>query len=148
MERLQDEFGVDIVILYLDAWQFLSSTLNSEKDRDIFFRVNSPGAVWRSLVDTYSLKTQGASLTLLCKLDSVRVGTNDEPNLKLLEMENIARSLCSSQSQWQHLTESYVIGKIVNALPREYDIQKQMLKEREDGSSGEAVVSLVQKRFD
>ena len=148
MERLQDEFGVDIVILHLNAWQFLSSTPNSEKDHDIIFRVNSSGAVWRSLVDTYSLKAQGASLTLLYKLDSVRVGTNDDPNLKLLEMEDIARSLRSSHSQWQHLTESYVIGKIVNALPRECDIQKQMLKEREDGFSGEAVVSLVQKRFD
>ena len=54
MERLQDEFGVDIVILHLNAWQFLSSALKSEKDRDIIFRVNSPGAAWRSLVDSYS----------------------------------------------------------------------------------------------
>ena len=50
MERLQDEFGLDIVILHLNAWQFLSSALNSGKDRDIIFRVNSPGAAWRSLV--------------------------------------------------------------------------------------------------
>ena len=63
-------------------------------------------------------------------------------------MEDIARSLRSSHSQWQHLTESYVIGRLVNALPREYDIQKQMLKERGDGLSREAVVSSVQKRFD
>ncbi|CAM9566006.1 unnamed protein product, partial [Ascophyllum nodosum] len=148
MERLQDEFGVDIVILHLNAWQFLSSALKSEKDRDILFRVNSPGAAWRSLIETHSLKTQGASLALLQKLDSVRIGTNDDPTLKLLEMEDIARSLRSSHSQWQHLTESYVIGKFVNALPREYDIQKQMLEEREDGFSPEAVVSSVQKRFD
>ena len=148
MERLQDEFGVDIVISHLNAWQFLSSTLNSEKDRNIIFRVNFPGAVWRSLVDTYSLKTQGASLTLIYKLDRVRIGTNDDPTLKLLEMEDNARSLRSSPSQWQHLTQSYVRGKFVNALPREYDIQKQMLGEGEDGFSGEAVVSLVQKRFD
>ena len=58
MERLQDECGVDIVISHLNAWQFLSSALKSEKDRDIFFRVNFPGVAWRSLVDTYSLKTQ------------------------------------------------------------------------------------------
>ena len=126
----------------------MSSTLNLEKDHDIIFRVNSPGAVWRSLVDTYSLKTEGASLTLLYKLDRVQIGTNDDPTLKLLEKEDNARSYHSSHSQWQHLTESYVIGKLVNALPREYDIQKQMLGEREDGFSGEAVVSLVQKRFD
>ena len=148
METLQDEFGVDIAISPFNAWQVLSSTLNSEQDRDIIFRVNTPGGVWRSLVDTYSLKAQGASLTLLYKLDTVRIGTNDEPTLKLLEMEDNARSLRSSHSQWQHLTESHVIGKFVNALPREYDIQKQMLGEREDGFSGEAVVSLVQKRFD
>ena len=71
----------------------------------------------------------------------MRIGTNDDPTLKLLEMEDIARSLRSSHSQWQHLTESCVIGKFVNALPREYDIQKQMLEEREDGFSREAVVS-------
>ena len=100
------------------------------------------------MIKTYSLKTHGASLALLQKLDSVRIGTNGDPTLKLLEMEDIARSLRSSHSQWQHLTESYVIGKFVNALPREYDIQKQMLKEREDGFSREAVVSSVQKRFD
>ena len=44
MARLQDEFGVDIVISPLNAWQFLSSALKSEKDRGILFRVNSPGA--------------------------------------------------------------------------------------------------------
>ena len=93
MERLQDEFGVDIVISHLNAWQFLSSALKSEKDRDIIFRLNSPGAVWRSLIETYSLKTQGASLALLQKLNSVRIGTNDDPTSKLLEMKDIARSL-------------------------------------------------------
>ena len=49
MERLQDEFWVDFVISHSNAWQlFLSSALKSEKDRDIIFRVNSPGAAWRS----------------------------------------------------------------------------------------------------
>ena len=71
MERLQDDFGVDIVISHLNVWQFVSSTLKSEKDRDIIFRVNSPGAAWRSLGDTYTLKTQGASLALLHKLKRV-----------------------------------------------------------------------------
>ena len=129
-ERLQDEFGVDIIISHLNTWQFLSSALKSEKYRDIIFRVNSPGAAWRSLVDIYSLKTQGASLTvdiifrvnspgaawrslvdiyslktqgasltLPHKLDSVRIGTNDDSTLKLLEMEDITRSLRSSPSR-------------------------------------------------
>ena len=93
MERLQGEFGVYTVISHLNAWQFLSSTLKSGKSLDIIFRVDSPAAAWRSLVDTYSLKTQGASLALLHKLDSVRVGTNDDPTLKLLEIGDIARSL-------------------------------------------------------
>ena len=145
MERLQDEFGVDIVISHLNARQYVSSKLKSEKKRDILYRVNPPGAAWRSLVDTYSLKTQGASLALLHKLDSVRMGTNADPYLKLLEMEDIARFFRSSHSEWQHLTESYAIGKFVKALPCEYDIQKQMLKEKEDGFSREAVVSSVQK---
>ena len=78
----------------------------------------------------------------------MRIGTNDNPTLKLLEMKYVARSLRLSHSQWQHLTESYVIGKFVTALPREYDIQKQMLEEREDGFSRETVVFSVQKRFE
>ena len=36
MERLQDEFGVDIVISHLNARQYVSSTLKSEKN-GIFF---------------------------------------------------------------------------------------------------------------
>ena len=35
-----------------------------------------------------------------------------------------------------------------HSLPREYDIQKKMLEEREDGFSREAVVSSVQEPFD
>ena len=78
----------------------------------------------------------------------MRIGTNANSYLTLLEMEDIARFLRSSHSQWQHLTESYVIGKFVKALPREYDIQKQMLEEKEDGFSREAVTSSVQKWFE
>ena len=126
----------------------MSSALKSEKDRDIYFRINSPGAAWRPLVDAYSLEAQGASLALLLEIDSVRIGTNDDSTLKFLEMEDIVRSLRLSHSQWQHLTESYVISKFVNALPREYDIQKQMLEEIEEGFSREAVISSVQNRFD
>ena len=94
------------------------------------------------------MKTQGASLALLYKLGSVRIGINDDPTLKLLEGEDTARYLRSSHSQWQHLTESYAVGKFVNAPFREYDIQKHMLKEREDGFFREVVVFSVQKRFE
>ena len=72
----------------------------------------------------------------------------DDPTLKLLEMEEIARSLRLSHSQRHHLIESYVIGKFLNAPPREYEIQMQMLEERENGFSLHTVVSLVQKRFE
>ena len=113
-----------------------------------YFRVNSPGGAWPSLVDAYSFKTQGASLALLHKLDSVRIGTDDDPTLKLLEIEDFARSLRSSHSQWQHLTEPYVTGKLVNDFPREYDIQKQMMDGREDKFSREAILPSIQKRFE
>ena len=96
MERLQDEFGVDIAISPVNAWQILLFALKSEKDRDIIFRVNSPGAAWHSLVDTNSLKTKGASLALLHKLDSVRTGISDDSTLKLLGGGDVARSLRSS----------------------------------------------------
>ena len=63
-------------------------------------------------------------------------------------MQDVARSLRLSHSYRQHLTESCVVGKFGNTLPREYDVQKQILEEREYGFSREAVVSLVQKRFE
>ena len=62
-------------------------------------------------------------------------------------MEHVARFLRSSHSQWQHLTESYVIGKFVNALAREYDKPNQMLEDR-TGSLARPSKSSVQKRFD
>ena len=126
----------------------MSSALKSEKDRDTIFRVISPEAACRSFVDTYSFKTQRASLALLHKLDSVRIGINDYLTLKLLEMEGIAHSLRPSHSQQHHLIESYAIGKFVNTLPREYDIQKQMLEERGRVLSHDRCVSSVQKRFE
>ena len=61
----------------------------------------------------------------------MRIRTNDDPTLKLLAIEHISRSLRSSHSQWQHLTESYVVGTFVNALPREYDIVADAGGERE-----------------
>ena len=149
MERLQDEFGADFVVSHLNAWQFLSSALKSLNNQDILFRAIYPGGALHSLVDTYSSKTQGSLLALLHKLDSVRIGTNDDPTLKLWEMEDIARSFCLSHClQGQHLTDLYAIGKFVNTLPREYDIQKKMLEEREDGFCCKAIVSSVQKRFE
>ena len=53
------------------------------------------------------------------------------------------RAICSGI-----VTESYVIEKFVNALPREYDIKKQMLEEEGGGFSCETVVSSVQKWFE
>ena len=138
--EVADKVGTDIVFSQLKSRQHLSSTLKSEKGRDILFRVFFPGGAWRLLVDTYSLKAQGASLALLHKRDSVRIGRNDDLTLKLLGMEDISRSLRLSHSQGQHLTELCVIGKFVNPLPREYRIQKKMMEEMEDRFSHEAVV--------
>ena len=55
MERLQDKVKEDNFISHLNAWHFLSSALKSGKRRDIIFRVNSPEAAGRSLVETYTL---------------------------------------------------------------------------------------------
>ena len=44
MERLQDEFGVGIVILHLNALQFLSSALKSEKRPGQYFSSKFPGS--------------------------------------------------------------------------------------------------------
>ena len=44
-ERLQNEFGADVLVFHLNAWQFFSSALKSEKDLDVIFRVHSRGRI-------------------------------------------------------------------------------------------------------
>ena len=44
MERLQDEFGADIVISHLNAWKFLSFALKSEKRPGHSFSGKLPGS--------------------------------------------------------------------------------------------------------
>ena len=84
--RLEAEFGRKAVNLHLSAWRFLSSSLKAEADRDILFRENSPAAVWRTLGETHSPRTQGARLELLAQLDSVHIAPGNNPVKDYLRM--------------------------------------------------------------
>ena len=123
--RLEAEFGRKAVNMHLSAWRFLSSSLKAEADRDILFRENSPAAVWRTLGETHSPRTQGARLELLAKLDSVHIAPSDNPVEKYLKMEEYARVLRFSSGNTQHITEPFLLGKFLNALSTEYDVQNR-----------------------
>ena len=62
-------------------------------------------------------------------------------------MEDIGRTLRSC-ADWSHISESFLLAKFVNALPHEFDVQKQTMEEREGGLSRETVLSSVRKRYE
>ena len=73
--------------------QMLVESLQHKRERDILFRVHSPGAVWRELNNFYSPKTSGANLALIEKYDNVKISVRDDPAQKLNEMEEVSRQL-------------------------------------------------------
>ena len=48
----------------------------------------------------------------------------------------------------QHINEPFLLGKFLNALLTEYDVQKQMLEDKDGGFSPEIVMTTVRKRFE
>ena len=96
----------------------------------------------------HSPRTQGARLELLAKLDNVYIVASDNPVEKYLKMEEYSRVLRSSSDDMQHINEPFLLRKSLNALPTEYDVQEQMLEDKEDGFSREVVMTTVRKRFE
>ena len=115
--------------------------MQHKRDRDILFRVHSPGAVWRELNNFYSPKTSGAKLALIEKYDNVKFSVRDDPVQKLIEMEEVARQLRAFDTDI-NLTGSHTLLIFVNALPPKYDHQRQSMEEH-DTLTREIVVGLV-----
>ena len=113
-------------------------------------RLHSPGAVWRKLADIFRPKTNGTKLALMQKFDAVRINVQDDPEQKLIEMEDIARDLNAIGNRERLSSEDDVLLKFVNLLPHEYHVQLQIMLENRDDEelSREVVVSSVRKRFD
>lgn len=56
----------------------------------MLLRLHSRGAVWRILTDAFRPKTKVARVALLETFDGVKISLRDDPEQKLLEMEDIA----------------------------------------------------------
>ena len=147
MEELEARYGADIVRIHSRAWQLLSASLTTEIDQDILCREFSPSAAWRSLLQMYSPKTQGARLALLSKLDNVTVNAEKDPISQLVDLESTARML-RNYPDFRHLNEALVLSKFVSALPDEYDIQRQMLESMEGDLSQKTVVSTARAKYE
>lgn len=94
-------------------------------------------------------KRMGARLASLEKIEGVRRGVRDDAEQKLLDMEDIARDLNSFENyQHQRLSRDNILlfPIFVNALPPEYNVQKQLLEDREDPRSPEIVMVSILKR--
>ena len=70
----------------------------------------------------------------------------EHPVDALLKIESLQRTILSRNIIWSDYPDVLVRAKFVNALPREYDFQKQMLNSQEGGVSREAIVTVKQDR--
>lgn len=144
---LQAQFGEGVVAAHVKAWQLLSTSLKSEMDRNILFRVTSPGAAWRGLIEAHG-PTPREKLALLEKMHRTKIRAKDNPIAKLLEMEITAQTLRTYDDPFD-VKESLILAMFLHALPREYDIQRAVLEARAEGSlSREAVIFAVRGRYE
>ena len=85
-------------------------------------------------------------MALIERYDNVKISVRDDPVQKLIEMEEVARQLRAYDTDI-NLTGSHTLLKFVNALPPQYNHQRQSMEEH-DTLRREIVVGLVRKRFE
>lgn len=145
---LQEQFGEGVVAAHMKAWQLLSASLKSEMDRNILFRVTSPGAAWRGLIEVHGPNRGQQKLALFEKLHRFKIRAKDNPIAKLLEMEIMAQTLRTYGPSF-HLEESFILVMFLHALPHEYEIQREGLELRARGDlCREDVIRSVRGRFE
>ena len=66
----------------------------------------------------------------------------------LLKMESLQRKIMSSNRTWSDQPDALVRANFINALPREYDLQKQLLRSREGNVTREAIVAVTGDRYE
>ena len=123
----------------------IAARLEGKIEYDMLLKLHTPGVVWRKLADVFRPE-QMAIMALLETLDGVKIGARDDLEQKLLEMEDIVQGLSSSGNH-QPRSEDYTLLKFVDALLHEYNIQKQLLEDR-DRQLSQDVMTSVRKRFE
>ena len=138
-----------MVAAHVRARGLLVASLEGKREQEILLRLHSPGAVWRKLADMFRPKTNGARLALMEKFENVKISVRDDPEQKLLEMEDIARDLNSfTIHSHDRLSEDIILLRFVNALPSEYEIQIQLIEDMEGPLTREGVLTSVRNRFE
>ena len=137
VRSLKATYTREVVRANIRVRQMLVESLQHKRDRDILFRVHSPGAVWRELNSFYNPKTSGAKLALIEKYDNVKISVRDDPVQKLIKMEGVARQLRAYDTDI-NLTGSHTLLKFVNALPPENNHQRQSMEEHDTLSMAQA----------
>ena len=149
VEYLGRIHGKDMVAAHVRARRLLVASLEGKREQEILLRLHSPGAVWRKLADMFRPKTNGARLALMEKFENVKISVRDDPEQKLLEMEDIARDLNSfTIHSHDRLSEDTILLRFVNALPSEYEIQIRLIADKEEPLTREGVLTSVRKRFE
>lgn len=69
-------------------------------------------------------KQMGVRLTLVEKFEGIKIGVRNNPEQKLLDMGDIAWDV-SSYEDHQPMSETHVLLKFLDALPHEYDTQRE-----------------------
>lgn len=81
------------------------ASLEGKRKQDVLLRLQPPGALWRKLLDVFRPKTNGARLAFLEKSNGVEIGFRDNPEQRLLDMDDVARDL-NSCGDYQFTSEN------------------------------------------
>lgn len=108
------------------AWNFLSTALTTETDRDILRRCTSPREALQQLDAAYLPETQGAQQQLFREFQQYSTQKKDNPVASLNKLMGMATMM--EQGGGASVNEQFVFSRLIDSLPLpEYEVTKQTL---------------------
>lgn len=126
------------------AWNFLSSALPTEKDKDIIRGSPDPRAALQQLDAVYNPETQGAQQELYRKFQLYKTSTKENPVESLNKLTVMASQMSSGGPG---VSEQFVFSRLIDSLPSpEYDVTKQILG-ASNSLTRDALISQLSTRY-
>ena len=98
------------------AWNFLSTTLRSNSDKNTLHRCTSPREAWDALLAWYGSQTTGAKSDLSRRLNSFKIAPGSNP---LEEMGRIEYPAAAMRTAGMTLDDHMLYTVFIDALPAE-----------------------------
>lgn len=107
------------------AWNFLSSALYTDKDKDIIRRSSDPRAALQGLDAAYFPETQGAQRELFRKFQQYTTPLKENPVESLNKLQDMANQMSSGGPA---VGEQFAFSRLIDSLPSTaYEVTKQIL---------------------